>query len=49
MKIHILEKYYKNGIYVRKNYDFKRKGIKFYTCLIIMKILGKEIDILEEN
>lgn len=48
MKIHILEKYYKNGIYVRKNYDFKRKGILYYLTIIRLKILRKEIEIVEE-
>lgn len=48
MKIHILEKYYKNGIYVRNKYTFKRKGILYYLTIIRLNILRKEIEIVEE-
>ena len=46
--VHILEKYHKNGKYVKTNYTFKRKGIKFWIYVTIMRFRYDYVDIVEE-
>lgn len=45
----VILKEIKNGIYKREIRIFKKKGLKFYSFIIINKILRKKIEILENG
>lgn len=44
---YVLVKYNKKGTYTRHVKIYERKGIKYYLYRLLMKILGKEVDIIE--